>query len=82
MLPELQKMTPEQRLADGRCPECAVKLDGRDTLAERDHHWPKHPEDRPEHAEARKRYAMLTELAAAQAQAAALAAAAEKAKRS
>ncbi len=75
MLPEHQQLTAEQRLSQGRCPECAVRLDGLDTLGERDRHWPKMPTDTPEHGEARRRYQMLTDLATRQQHEKALAAA-------
>lgn len=64
MLPELQKMTAEERLKQNRCPECGVRLDGLSILAERNRHWERFPKDEPPYQEARKRFRMLTQLAA------------------
>ena len=60
MLPEHQTMTPEERLAAGRCPECAVLLKGLDLFAHRAAHWLELPTDLREHQEARRRWQMLT----------------------
>lgn len=66
MLPEVEKMTPTQRLVAGRCPECGRNMAGLNPLAERDYHWDVEPLDRPASREALARYNMLTDFAAEQ----------------
>ncbi len=39
MSPEVEAMTPAQRLTKGLCPECGVDLSRLDVSAHRDGHW-------------------------------------------
>jgi hypothetical protein len=80
VLPEVVAMTPQERLAAGRCPECGVPLVGLDLLSHRATHWLVYPADQAEHQEARTRFSLLTDEAKRLAQAATLAEVASAAK--
>lgn len=65
MDPEIQAMTPAQRMTKGFCPECGVDLSGQNPLGHRDYHYPRQQVTRGLTADAAVRFKMLTEYHAA-----------------
>jgi hypothetical protein len=75
MSPEVQAMSPAQRMTAGYCPECGLNLTGINVISHSREHWPQVIPDRADTQEARVRQRMMQNYYDAQVAAAAAAAA-------